>query len=73
MADVFQNYAVVFLFPVEIDIMDMPAANMHPFNTVKEISFSMILTLSPLGGGHCAPLPPLFFALYSKYLEATHT
>ena len=39
MKDVLQNYAVVFLFPVEIDIMDMPAANMHPFNTVKESAF----------------------------------
>ena len=24
------------------------------------------------GEGHCTPLPPLFFAFYSKYLEATH-
>ena len=25
------------------------------------------------GGGRCTPLPPLLFALYSKYLKATHT
>ena len=25
------------------------------------------------GGGRCTLLPPLLFAFYSKYLEATHT
>ena len=43
----------------------------------KDATFSFFLLLEDFpfarSEGRCTPLPTLFFAFYSKYLETTHT